>query len=163
MHTRLSVKIDRKTLSQSILSLAGPFKVPSFISGSSQRHSKCFYKSNLLSYYVVSTIFSASVPCRDVSCRGRWCWQMLFEDSGDTGVMQTLSPTGDESASISIVGSAGAPLYSYSLVKVLLQWPPMDFTGCYICFIDSDELSCSSVLVPHANRAVMGLLHRSLI
>lgn len=138
MNTRLWVKIDPKTLPQSILSLAGPFKMPSFISGSSQRHLKCFYKCNLLSHHVVSTIFSATVPCRDVSCWGRWCWQMPFENSGDTQVlMQALSPTRDESASISIGGSAGAPLYSYSLVRLFLQWPPMDFTGCYVCFFDS--------------------------
>lgn len=51
--------------------------------------------------------------------------------------MQALSPTRDESASISIVGSAGAPLHSYSLIKVVLQWPPMDFTGCYSWVFES--------------------------
>lgn len=84
-------KIELKTLAQSILSLADPSKVPSFISGSPLRCLKYSHNHNL-SYCVVSTIFPASVPCGDVSCQGCWCWQMLLKILGSQVLMKALSP-----------------------------------------------------------------------
>lgn len=85
--------------------------------------SVCSHSHKLLSHHVISTIFPASVPCRDVSCQGRWCSSKPFEGSRDTQVQKhVLSLTSDESSNTSNVGYAGTPGTARDLPFALLLY-----------------------------------------
>ena len=138
VHTRWWSKIESKTSSQGILSLAGPFKVPAFITDSLPASSAMFSQSQSSELPRGVCSSPASVPCRDVSCQGLWRCRMAFEDSEDAEVlMQALSPTRDARASTSIIGLAGAPLCSCRLVnKAFPSIPTNRFAGYYMWFLD---------------------------